>query len=399
LFVQGPPGTGKTYTGARVIAKLIAAGKTVGVMANSHKAIHNLMHEIEAVAGDTGLGLTGLHKHSKQNVDSPYVSCRAQALIASADDNRAAEAGDYNLISGNAWLFAREGMVDRVDYLFIDEAGQTSLADALAVSPSAKNIVLLGDPMQLAQVSQGAHAEGAAASVLGHLLGDASTVPRDRGVLLDMSYRMHPAICDFISSAIYDGRLKADRLTANNRVSSPGLSGSGLRYLPVEHVGSGRSSFEEAERIVREVELLLRGAVTRKAEPERRLSERDILVVTPYNAQRKKIAGMLAAAGHGEVPVGTVDKFQGQEAPVVFYSMATSSGEDVPRNLEFLFEKNRFNVAVSRAQCLSVLVCSPRLLDVRCSHPAQMALVNLLCRYVEQAVEAPAVPYESRLAI
>ncbi|MEO9097958.1 MAG: TM0106 family RecB-like putative nuclease, partial [Candidatus Baltobacteraceae bacterium] len=385
LFVQGPPGTGKTYSGARVLVDLLRDGKRVGVMAQAHKAIHNLLHEIEVVACERNVTVRGMHKHSGQNADSPYVSRLNEPLIRSLDSNSEAEGGDYNLISGNGWLFARLEMVGRLDYLVIDEAGQTSLADSIAVAPSARNVILLGDPMQLAQVSQGMHACGAERSVLQHLLGDAATVAENRGVLLDTSYRMQPEICEFISQTVYDGRLHAERLTANNRVDSPGLTGSGLRYLPVEHSGNGGESREEAARIVAEIGALLQGTFVRKDESEAKLTERDILVVTPYNAQRILLTRLLREAEHPEVRVGTVDKFQGQEAPVVFYSMATSSGEDVPRNIEFLFEKNRFNVAVSRAQCLSVLVCSPRLLDVRCHSVEQMALANLLCRYAEAA--------------
>jgi predicted RecB family nuclease len=385
LFVQGPPGTGKTRTGARVIAKLIADGRKIGVMANSHKAIHNLLHAIEGVAHAEKIALHGLHKHSKKNTDSAYVSRLDHPLIESDDDNAASQGGNHNLISGTAWLFAREEMTDQVDYLFIDEAGQISLADAIAVSPSARNVVFLGDPMQLAQVSLGTHPESAASSALEHLLGDAATVAVDRGILLDTSYRMHPQICSFISSAFYDGRLRSDPPTANNRVESHGLTGAGLRFIAVEHVGNTRESAEEANRIVQEIDLLLRGTVARKFEPPRRIGTKDILVVTPYNAQRKRISAFLKAAGHEGVQVGTVDKFQGQEAPVVFYSMATSSGDDLPRTMEFLFEKNRFNVAVSRAECLSIVVCSPRLLDVRCNHTEHIALVNLLCRFAEAA--------------
>jgi predicted RecB family nuclease len=385
LFIQGPPGTGKTFTGARVILGLLRDKRVrVGIMAQGHKALHHLLHEIEELPGAAGV-VRALHKHSKTNPGSAFVSRAAVPCVAGLDDNDAAENGDYNLISGNAWLFARPGMAGRCDYLFIDEAGQIALADAVAVAPSARNIVLLGDPMQLAQVSQSVHAAGADASVLEHLLGDAATVPEDRGVLLDVSYRMHPAICAFISGAIYDGRLRADPPTALNAVRSGGLTGHGLRYLPVEHAGNGRQSPEEAERIAAEVTRLIGGAFTRKSAIEQPLTQADILIVTPYNAQRTAISGALQRRGFGDVRVGTVDKFQGQEAPVVFYSMATSSGEDLPRNLEFLFEKNRLNVAVSRGQCLSVLVCSPRLLDARCSSPEQVALVSLLCAFVEQA--------------
>jgi uncharacterized protein len=280
-------------------------------------------------------------------------------------------------------------MVDRLDYLFIDEAGQTSLADAIAVAPSARNLILLGDPMQLAQVSQGSHSENAGRSVLEHLLGEHATVPENRGILLDTSYRMQSEICAYISDTMYDHRLHADPKTATNRVDSSGLCGAGLRYLPVAHVGNGRESPEEADRIASEIDHLLRGTFVRKDEGRAPITESDILIVTPYNAQRKRIAAALKAAGHGGVRVGTVDKFQGQEAPVVFYSMATSTGEDMPRNMEFLFERNRFNVAISRAQCLVVLVCSPQLLDIRCNHAEQMALVNIVCRYTEYAQLEP----------
>ena len=249
----------------------------------------------------------------------------------------------------------------------------------------ARNVVLLGDPLQLPQVSQGSHPVGTELSILEHLLSDAATIPEDRGVFLDRSYRMSPAIGAFISRAIYEGRLRTDGLTAAHRVESAGLSGSGLVHLPVEHTGNSRYSIEEAERIVCEVGLLLDGEVAVGEEPPRRLRQGDILVVTPYNLQRLKIGELLKAAGYGQIPVGTVDKFQGQQAPIVFYSMATSSDKDLPRDMEFLFNKNRFNVAISRAQCLSVLVCSPRLLEARCRTPEQMVLVNLICAFAEAA--------------
>jgi uncharacterized protein len=197
---------------------------------------------------------------------------------------------------------------------------------------------------------------------------------------------MHPEICAFISHAVYDDRLHAAPDCARNVVTAPGLSGSGLRYLPVEHDANYRASTEEAAAIVTAAGDLLRGSVTVGTQPPRPLTQHDILVVSPYNAQRTRLRQQLATAGLGDIRVGTVDKFQGQEAPVVFYSMATSSGATLPRDLEFLFEKNRLNVAISRAQCLTVLVCSPRLLELRCRTPEEMALVNLLCAYVETAL-------------
>jgi uncharacterized protein len=384
LFVQGPPGSGKSTKGAAAIVRLIADGKRVGILANSHKAIHNLLHKIEEDASRNGVTFRGLQKCSAENADSKYISRLGRPLIEATAKNDPFEDEIYDLAAGTAWLFAREGMTGRFDYLFIDEAGQVALADAIAVAGAAKNVIFLGDPLQLAQVSQGVHPDGSGASVLKHLLGESPTVPPDRGIFLDESYRMHPSICAFISESVYAGRLRAAAGTAGQYVRSDGLEGNGLRFLAIEHSGNGRGSVEEAERIVAEIALLRAGRVkTVKDGAERPLTDGDILVVSPYNVQRKLIRRALEKAGFN-VNVGTVDKFQGQEAPVVFYSMATSSGDDVPRGVDFLFEKNRINVAISRAQCLSVLLASPRLLEVRCSSAEQISMVNVLCRYAER---------------
>lgn len=400
LFIQGPPGSGKSTIGSQVIVSLLAAGKRVAVMANSHKAIHNLLHKIEDEAHRRRVRFRGLQK-SGAGEGSVYRSCLKNPAILSTPDNIEFEGGDYALAAGTSWLFAREALDGCFDYLFIDEAGQIALANALAAAPCARNVVLLGDPLQLAQVSQGSHPAGCASSVLEHLLEDEPTIPKDRGIFLDVSYRMHPQICRFISEAVYAGRLRPDPDNATQYVSGPGLHGSGLRFLPVEHDGNSRESTEEAQRIVHEVALLRRGTVRPKNAPERPLTDADILVVSPYNAQRKLIRRLLQNAGFN-VEVGTVDKFQGQEAPVVFYSMATSSDDDIPRDIDFLFEKNRFNVAISRAQCLSVLVASPKLLEVRCSSVEQIAMVNILCRYAEesavQTIPPPAPHDEGRAA-
>ncbi len=383
VFIQGPPGSGKSTMGAAMIVSLLAAKKRVGILASSHRAIHNLLDKIESEAMARGVHFTGLKKSRDGSEESCYRSRHEHAMIESDDDNAMFTNRAHDLAAGTAWLFAREELAGSYDYLVIDEAGQLSLADALACSLAARNVVLLGDPLQLAQVSRGSHPVGTDLSVLEHLLGDHATVPPERGVFLDVSHRMHPQMCRFISHVVYDDRLHAAPATQRNRVASPGLNGSGLRYLPVEHRGNVRSSVQEAAAIAREIAQLVGGRVTLRDAPERPMTQHDVLVLSPYNAQCAVLRAHLANAGLSDVRVGTVDKFQGQEAAVVFYSMATSSGDDLPRNLEFLFEKNRFNVALSRAQCMTVLVCSPRLLDVDCRHPEQMALVNLVCAYVE----------------
>jgi predicted RecB family nuclease len=374
LVIQGPPGTGKTYTGARLIVHLMRLGRRVGVTAQSHKVIGNLIAEVERAAREEGFTFRGLKKGD--DYDGPFVtSSNDQDLFSSPDD-------DVLLLAGTAWLFSREDMAGVVDTLFVDEAGQVSLADALAVGTSANNIVLLGDPQQLAQVSQGIHPPGAQVSVLQHLLGEADTVPPDRGLFLSRTWRMHPDVCRFISETSYEGRLRAVDDCSRQQIDSPGLSGTGLRWLAVEHEGNRGSSPEEADAIAAELERLIGGTYTDRDGREHRLGWDDVLVVTPYNAQVRTLSSRLGRHAR----IGTVDKFQGQEAPVVFFSMATSSGDDLPRNLEFLFSRNRLNVAISRAQSLAVLVASRQLLEIRCRTIEQMRMVNALCRFVEDAV-------------
>ncbi len=378
LVIQGPPGAGKTYTGARLIVRLMQLGRRVGVTATSHKAIHNLVAEVERAAREESFSFRGLKKGD--SYESAFVTTSANQAHFSAPED------DVLLLAGTAWLFAREDMEDVVDTLFVDEAGQVSLADALAVGTCARNVVLLGDPQQLGQVSQGIHPEGAAASVLVHLLGDEDTVPPERGLFLSRTWRMHPEVCRFISETSYEGRLHAVPACELQRIDTPGLVGTGLRWLAVEHEANRASSIEEADRIAAELEQLIGGTFTDCDGLERRIGYEDVLVVTPYNAQVRCLRKRLGRRAR----IGTVDKFQGQEAPVVFFSMATSSGEDLPRNVEFLFSRNRLNVAISRAQSLAVLFASPKLLEIRCRTIEQMRMVNALCRFVEEAVSVAA---------
>ena len=348
-------------------------GRRIGVTATSHKAIHNLVAEIETAAREERFTFRGLKKGDAY--DRPFVTTSGNQAHFSEPDE------DVLLLAGTAWLFGRDDMEGVVDMLFVDEAGQASLADALALGTCARNVVLLGDPQQLGQVSQGIHRDGASASVLEHLLGDEDTVPPDRGLFLSRTWRMRPDVCRFISETSYEGRLHSVLACERQRIDSPGLSGTGLRWLPVVHEGNRGSSVEEADRIAAELERLIGGTFTDCDGRERRLGWNDVLVVTPYNAQVRCLRRRLGPNAR----IGTVDKFQGQEAPVVFFSMATSSGEDLPRNLEFLFSRNRLNVAISRAQSLAVLVASPKLLEIHCRTIEQMRMVNALCRFVEEA--------------
>ncbi len=359
LVIQGPPGSGKTWVSGRLIARLLAAGKRVGVASTSHKAIHKLLDEVEAA----GIDVQGVKRASGGNPESVYESEHIESVTERDDCHDAA------LVGGTAWLHAHEDFDSRLDYLFVDEAGQVSLADAVAMGTCARNLVLVGDPQQLAQVLQGTHPDGVGISVLQHLLGDDATIAPDRGLFLETTYRLHPDVCGYISEEFYEGRLLPDPRCADRTTPF----GTGLCFLRVEHDGCRQESELEAARVADEVERLLAAGV----------AAAEIMVVAPYNAQVNLLRELVPDA----VAVGTVDKFQGQEADVVLYSMASSSGEDVPRGLEFLLSRNRLNVAISRARCLAYLACSPRLLEVNCRTIPQMRLANALCRFVEDALE------------
>ncbi|MGO9574330.1 MAG: TM0106 family RecB-like putative nuclease [Terriglobales bacterium] len=381
LPIQGPPGSGKTYTGARMIVELVRLGKRVGITAVSHKVITNLLGEVCNAAAEARVRLRAVQKASDGD------ECQHPAVTKAESNEEVLDAlanGSARVGAGSAWLWAREEMANSVDVLFVDEAGQMSLANVLAVSPAATSIVLLGDPQQLDQPQKGVHPPGAEVSALAHLLNGRATIAADQGVFLAETRRLHPDVCAFTSELFYEGRLVSRPENAKQRLNAGDpLGGTGLRFAPVEHSGNQNESPEEVERVAASVDdLLLSGATwTNKKGETRALTLEDILIVAPYNAQVSALIERLPAGSR----VGTVDKFQGQEAPVVLYSMATSTPEDAPRGMEFLYSLNRLNVAVSRAQCAAVIVASPALFQVQCKTPRQIELANAFCRYLEMA--------------
>jgi predicted RecB family nuclease len=376
LFVQGPPGSGKTWLGARAAIELMRRGQRVGVTSLSHKAIHKFLADVCGAALEARFEFKGRKKSSGEGetaYEDEFVDCTS--------DNGAMLDEELQLLAGTSFLFSREEMGRHIDTLFVDEAGQVALADVLAVGTAARNVVLLGDPNQLAQVSQGSHPPGAEASVLRHLLGADETLRPEMGLFLEQTWRMRPEVNGFISESFYEGRLASAEATLARSLDD----GNGIRFLAVEHEGNRTQSSEEAVVVAREIERLV-GTPYEDEGGWRDLQHEDVIVVAPYNAHVRCLRDKLPS----EVAVGTVDKFQGQQAPVVFYAMGSSSSEDVPRGLDFLFSRNRLNVAISRAQCLAYLVCSPRLLDANCRTVEQMRLANALCRFVDEARERPA---------
>jgi superfamily I DNA and/or RNA helicase len=290
------------------------------------------------------------------------------------------------VLGGTAWLWANALAESTVDILIVDESGQMSLANTLAISSACDSLVLLGDPMQLAQPSQASHPDGAGASALEHVLSENLTMPEDLGIFIGHTRRMHPDLTSFTSEVFYDGKLESiDGLDGQRINSESAFSGAGLRSVAVEHDGNASSSPEEAVRVAAIVSELLRGSWQDSHGRQMPLTSADVLIVTPFNAQIREIRTALEAAGLLGVMVGTVDKFQGREAPVTIYSLGSSSAELAPRGMEFLYQLNRLNVATSRARCISVIVSSPNLVRVLCKTPKQMRLANALCHARERA--------------
>lgn len=369
LAVQGPPGTGKTFNGALVIKKLVEAGWKIGVVAQSHAAVENLLSKCLEI----GLAADQVGKKLAQG-QNPVGSYQWTPLSTIPDVADFASGPGGLVVGGTVWTFCNEKGVDpkSLDLMVVEEAGQYSLANTIAVSEAAKRVLLLGDPQQLSEVSQGAHPEPIDTSALGWLSLDHDVLPRERGIFLDTSFRMHPELCKVVSHLAYDDKL------SSVETSSRSLDGvdPGLHSRPVSHQDNSVESPEEATEVVRVIEELLSQPWTENAvtKPLREWP-RNIIVLAPYNAQVNAIRGALEKARFGNIPVGTVDKFQGQEAPIAIVSMAASSLQDVPRGIDFLLSKNRLNVALSRAQWASYLVYSPTLLDYAPNSPFHLALL------------------------
>jgi uncharacterized protein len=398
LPIQGPPGSGKTYLGARIILALVAEGRKIGVTATSHAVIDNLLGEVVAVAEREGRPLPRIG----QRVDEdervyPSAAARGAVFDGTGDALAALADGEIDVLGGTTWVWSSEHAAGCVNTLIVDEAGQMSLANTLATMHSCRNLILLGDPMQLAQPSQGVHPGGAGASSLEHILDGRDVMPSELGLFISETRRLHPDLCAFTSEVFYDGKLHPMPGLERQAISgSDELSGSGLRARLINHQGNASWSPEEAEAVVACAGALIGRAWTDQAGTVRDVGVGDILVVTPFNDQIAEIEDSLEKAGITGILVGTVDKFQGREAPVTIYSLASSSAEDAPRGMEFLYQLNRLNVATSRARCISVLVSSRDLARVLARTPRQMQLANALCRGSELAT--PVAEIRSRWA-
>ena len=383
LCIQGPPGTGKTYSGARVINALVNKGKRIGVASNSHKAVNNMLEAIIKNMNEENINELVCKVHNNSN-DPLYDNERI--ILKKRPDEVPID--DVAVTGGTAWTFSNDHFKDQLDYLFIDEAGQVSLANMIGMSASCKNIVLIGDQMQLANPSQGIHPENSGDSCLEYLLHDLPTIPIDKGVLLPNTYRMHSHICNFISSRIYENRITAiesnDKRIIKHASNSSFEKGFGIEYVPVEHSGNEQASIEEVIKIKEITKFLLQSTKINRDGRETEVTKEDILIVTPYNHQVRLLSDNLDSTFN----VGTVDKFQGRQAPIVIISMASSNAMASPRGLSFLFDPNRLNVAISRAQSLAIIVASPELEQPIATNVKDMKLSNLYLDLIDYAVKA-----------
>ena len=381
LFIQGPPGSGKTYVSARIIVELLKGGRKIGITSNSHKAIHNLLARVTEIAGRERLHFRGVKKATRGSGETFFEDASISNETRTEDIDLGA-----SLFAGTAWMFSHAHLQGQLDYLFVDEAGQVPMANVMAMAMSTENIVLAGDRMQLAQPVQGIHPGESGLSVLEFLLGERSTVAPGRGIFLDQTYRLVPGICSFVSEAFYEGQLVSHE-SARQRslvLHDSDLPNEGIVMIAVRHAGCSQKSVEEGESLASRYMELLGQTFRDKDGSTRPIDMQDILVVTPYNMQVNYLRTRLPQGAR----VGTVDKFQGQEAAIVLISMVTSSAEELPRNFEFLYSRNRLNVALSRAQCLAIVIASPKLLEVPCRTVEQMKLASIFCHLNDYAVHA-----------
>ena len=372
LAVQGPPGTGKTYTTAHVLKTLVEKHNwRIGVVGQSHKVIENVLK----AAKDAGLDKSKIAKETKDK------STNFDWNTPSKIENWLGSNSGGVLVGGTAWVFRRNTIVDlpQFDLIVIDEAGQFSLANTISMATVAKRLLLVGDPQQLPQVSQGSHPEPVDESALSWLLGDSEVIDPEFGYFLPESYRMVTPLCEPVSKLSYRNQLKSAPKANLRKLAD---SEPGLNLVPISHSENGTFSLEESNKVLEIVKSLI-GKSWTDQDFERALEPGDIKVVAPFNAQVSLITKQLRANDLSDVQVGTVDRFQGQEAPVVIMSMATSSPGEVSRGLDFLLSRNRLNVAISRGQWSTYLIYSPEIVNIDAKTPEQIRLVSGFLQLIE----------------
>jgi uncharacterized protein len=382
LCIQGPPGSGKTYTAKHVIKDLVAQGKRIGIMSNSHEAIMNLLKELVEELPNTAIAKIGGYgtqtKFQEMFNLGNYSECHYRPSMVFTKTN---PYPSFQIVGATVYGFANDlAYEDPMDYLFVDEASQVSLANLVAVSGAAKNVILMGDQMQLEQPIQGSHPGDAGSTALDFMLQGHAVIPEAKGIFLERTFRMHPAVCMPLSEVIYEGKLEADEKNKEQAVivQTPKFitKQNGILTVNVDHEGNTQSSEEEVQIVLQLVDELKTGRFIDKDQNSKPITDSDILIMAPYNMQVNLLKEKLI----GDLKIGTIDKFQGQEAPVVIISMAVSDVDDSPRGLDFIFNKNRLNVAISRAKALAIVVSNKGLENCSVNSLGQMEKVGLFCK-------------------
>ncbi len=396
LYFQGPPGVGKTHTAAFIIIELLKKSKKIGITANSHKVIFNLLKKIEelTVNKNKNFSFKGVHKAGstpdKRFTDGKFiknVSGRIKVGIKKYEDAMDLEFKNMSadLFSGTAWCFSRPACDEKLDYIFIDEAGQLSIADIVAISLSAKNIVIIGDQMQLSSPISAVHSGESGLSAPEYLLENQDTISPNKGIFIDKSRRLHPKICKFISENFYDGRLKNFDFTEKRKIifskKESLFSEPGIVMIDAKHKEICRQKSTEEGKLIKNIydRIIGNTFIDPNKNIKKKMDVKDILTVAPYNVQVNYLKSILPK----EARVGTIDIFQGQEAPVTIISMTTSDPESLPRNVDFFFSRNRLNVAISRSQCLSIVIMNKKILDIACKKIEHIRLVNTFMKLLE----------------
>ena len=384
LYFQGPPGVGKTHTAAYIIIELIKKSKKIGITANSHKVIFNLLNKIEELAKDN-FSFEGYHKGSSSDLKKDMHDGK---FIKNISDSKKMDMKfktmDASLFSGTAWCFSRPACEEKLDYIFIDEAGQLTTADIVAISLSAKNVVIIGDQMQLSSPISAVHPGESGKSLPEYLLEGKDTISSNKGIFIDKSRRLHPKLCKFTSENFYDGRLKNFDITEKRKITFSKkenlLPETGILMVDAKHKEVCRQKSEDEGKLVKDFYNRLLGSIfLDNKNPKKVMNEEDILVVAPYNVQVNYLKSILPKGAR----VGTIDKFQGQQAPATIISMTTSDPESLPRNVNFFFSRNRLNVAISRSQCLSIVIMNKKILEIACKKVEHIHLVNTFMKLLE----------------
>ena len=394
LYFQGPPGVGKTHTAAHIIIELIKKSNKIGITANSHKVIFNLLDKIEelTIEGNNDFSFTGYHKGSSSDPEKKYADGKFIKHISGSKKisgksfdkmDLEFESLDADLFSGTAWCFSRPACDEKLDYIFIDEAGQLTTADVLAISLSAKNVVIIGDQMQLSSPISAVHPGESGKSLPEFLLEGKDTISPDKGIFIDKSRRLHPKLRQFISENFYDERLKNFDFTEKRKIIFSNkkdlLPETGIVMVDANHKNMCRQKSEEEGKLVKDFYNRLLGSTFLDENNSKKImNEEDILVVAPYNVQVNYLKSILPKGAK----VGTIDKFQGQQAPATIISMTTSDPESLPRNVDFFFSRNRLNVAISRSQCLSIVIMNKKILEIACKKIEHIHLVNTFMKLI-----------------